>query len=191
MAAVLDGADKAGDLTLAALAAAGDRAAFAALIERHYDFIFRVAYRWNGRKADAEDIAQEVCVRLGKAIRGFRGGSAFSSWLYTVTVNAARDWSRKSVRDAARVKAVAVQAAVEGRNFAAPDPADDPAERLWAAVRLLPDKQREAVTLIYGEGLGHAGAAELMGCAESTVSWHVHEAKKRLKQLMRHAGEEA
>lgn len=191
MSAVLEGSDKASDFPLAARAAAGDRAAFAALIERHYDFIFRVAYRWNGRKADAEDIAQEVCVRLGKAIRSFRGGSAFSSWLYAVTVNAARDWSRKSTRDAARVKVLAAQALVDDQGTAAVDPADDPAERLWAAVRLLPDKQREAVTLIYGEGLGHAGAAELMGCAENTVSWHIHEAKKRLKQLMRHAGEEA
>ena len=56
---------------------------------------------------------------------------------------------------------------------------DDPAERLWAAVRTLPDKQREAVLLVYGEGLSHAAAADAMSCAEATVSWHIHEAKKR------------
>ena len=62
-------------------------------------------------------------------------------------------------------------------------------KRLWAAVRKLPDKQRDAVLLVYGEGLSHASAADAMACAEATVSWHVHEAKKRLKVLMRAAGE--
>jgi RNA polymerase sigma-70 factor (ECF subfamily) len=58
------------------------------------------------------------------------------------------------------------------------------------AVRKLPDKQREAVLLVYGEGLSHADAADAMGSAEATVSWHIHEAKKRLKQLLRSAGED-
>ncbi|TIV62984.1 MAG: RNA polymerase subunit sigma-70, partial [Mesorhizobium sp.] len=68
-------------------------------------------------------------------------------------------------------------------------PADDPADALWTAVRLLPDKQRDAVLLVYGEGLNHAAAAEVMAISETTVSWHIHEAKKRLKLLMRSAGE--
>ena len=48
-------------------------------------------------------------------------------------------------------------------------------------------KQRDAVLLIYGEGLSHAAAAEVLGCAETTISWHVHEARKRLKVLLRDA----
>ena len=51
------------------------------------------------------------------------------------------------------------------------------------------EKQREAVLLVYGEGLSHAEAADVMGSAEATVSWHVHEAKKRLKVMLRSAGE--
>lgn len=189
MRAVAIGTDGESDVALAARAAAGDRAAFAALVERHYDFIYRIAYRWIGRKADAEDVAQTVCLRLAGTIRSFRGGSAFSSWLYAVTLNAARDWGRKSARDTVRLDAFAAEAltSVPPRDTEA----EEGAERLWAAVRQLPDKQREAVTLIYGEGASHARAAELMGCAENTVSWHIHEAKKRLRQMMRNAGEEA
>jgi RNA polymerase sigma-70 factor (ECF subfamily) len=56
-------------------------------------------------------------------------------------------------------------------------------------VRELPDKQRDAVLLVYGEGLSHAAAGEVMTISEATVSWHIHEAKKRLKVLMRSAGE--
>jgi RNA polymerase sigma-70 factor (ECF subfamily) len=176
------------DLALAGRAREGDREAFGLLVERHYDFIHRVAWRWAGNRADAEDIAQEVCVRLGKAIRSYRGGSAFTTWLYAMTLNAARDLKRKSARESAKMEAFGVHALVSGGEAHEPL-ADDPVERLWAAVRTLPDKQREAVLLVYGEGLSHADAAHVMGSAEATVSWHVHEAKKRLKRMIASAGE--
>ncbi|MGB6119500.1 MAG: RNA polymerase sigma factor [Mesorhizobium sp.] len=170
------------DESLIANAQAGDRQAFAELVERHYDFMFRVAWKWCGRKAEAEDIAQDASIRLGHAIRSFKGQGAFTTWLYTLVLNAARDSVRKSARENRKVDAYGVHAATFGE---AEEEPDDRADALWAAVRKLPDKQREAVLLIYGEGTSHAAAAEIMGCAEATVSWHIHEAKKRLKVLMR------
>ncbi len=161
-------------------ASAGDRAAFARLVEAHYDFIFRVAWRWSGRREDGEDIAQEVCIRLAGAIRSWRGEAAFTTWLYTLTMNAARDHGRKRARQMLLAKAVYVQALVES----AQAPSDDPAEALWEAVRQLPEKQRDAVLLVHGEGLGHGAAAAVMGCSESTISWHIHEARKRLKKML-------
>lgn len=174
------------DRDLIAGAQQGDRAAFGRLVERHYDFVHRVAWRWSGRRADAEDIAQEVCVRLARTIGGYRGGGAFTTWLYAVTMNASRDHLRRCARDTAKAEAFGVQALVEAQG--AHDP-DDRAETLWTAVRQLPDKQRDAVLLVYGEGLSHAAAADAMACAEATVSWHIHEAKKRLKALVLLAGE--
>jgi RNA polymerase sigma-70 factor, ECF subfamily len=173
------------DLDLIGQAQKGDGEAFGRLVERHYDFVYRVAWRWSGRKADAEDIAQEVCARLGRAIRGYRGGGAFTTWLYAMTMNAARDLMRKSARETAKSEAFGLHALVEGQG--APD---DRVEKLWEAVRKLPDKQRDAVLLVYGEELSHAAAADAMACAEATVSWHIHEAKKRLKALMLSAGED-
>ncbi len=76
----------------------GDRNAFSALVEMHYDFIHAVAWRWCGTQGDAEDIAQDVCIRLAKAIRSFKGQSAFRTWLYTLTLNAVRDHQRRSSR---------------------------------------------------------------------------------------------
>jgi RNA polymerase sigma-70 factor (ECF subfamily) len=175
------------DLDLVASAQKGDRVAFGRLVERHYDFIHRVAWRWSGRRADAEDIAQDVCMRLGRAIDGYRGGGAFTTWLYAMTMNAARDLMRKSTRDAAKAQAFGVHALVESQGL---DDPDEQADALWIAVRKLPGKQRDAVLLVYGEGLGHAAAADIMACAEATVSWHIHEAKKRLKTLLLSAGED-
>ncbi len=175
------------DAELARNAAGGDRESFSVLVERHYGFIFRLAWRLTGHKADAEDIAQEVCARLGRAVRSYRGGSAFTTWLYAIVVNAAHDAGRRAAREAAKASAWGAQALIEGGEAAgevAGAARDDPAEALWAAVRELPNKQREAITLVYGEGMNHADAADLMGCSEATVSWHVHEAKKRLRQIM-------
>ncbi len=64
------------------------------------------------------------------------------------------------------------------------DRADDPATRLWAAVGTLPERQRDAVLLVHGEGLGHGAAADVMGVSEGTVSFHIHEAKKKLRAMM-------
>jgi len=185
MAMTLD-EPSASDAELVRRAREGDGAAFGQLVERHYDFVYRVAYRWCGRRQDAEDIAQEVCIRLGKAIRSYRGGGAFTSWLYAMAMNAARDLGRKTARESVKAEAFGVHALVETQG-ATHD--EDPLDQMWAAVRKLPDKQREAVTLVYGEGLSHAAAAEAMAISEATVSWHIHEAKKRLRVLMREAGE--
>lgn len=177
------------DQVLVLRAADGDRDAFAALLERHYDFIHRVACRWSGDAAMADDIAQEVCVRLGRAIRNFRGASAFTTWLYALTLNAARDHGRKARRDREKAEAWGTHQRLFGEAEEA-DPAEEQAQRLWQLVQRLSAKQRDAVLLVYGEGLSHAEAAAVMDCAEPTVSWHIHEAKKRLRQLMQAAEDE-
>ena len=185
MAMMLDEGD-ASDAELVARARNGDRAAFSRLIERHYDFVHRLAWRWSGNRTDAEDIAQDVCVRIGRAIGAYRGEGGFTTWLYALTLNAVRDMGRKAAREAVKAQAYGAEMLTMG---GAGDGDDEQVEALWQAVRRLPDKQRDAVLLVYGEELTHSAAAEIMAISEATVSWHIHEAKKRLKVLMRQAGE--
>ena len=170
------------DETILVLARNGDRAAFARLVEMHYDMFFRVAYRHLGNRADAEDVAQEVCVRLGGSIRTFRGDCSLSSWLYRLVVNAACDHQRKAKRGRNLTQAVAAEHEVSGGYEGEND--NDAATRLWEAVRTLPEKTRQAVVLVYSEGLSHLKAAEALECSETTVSWHIHDAKKKLRVLL-------
>ncbi len=182
------GMEATSDGALIGRAVEGDRAAFAMLVERHYDFVFRVALRWCGDRANAEDITQEVCVRLAKAVRNFKGESRFTTWLYALTINAARDLTRKVKREAVKAEAWGTH----NQLFGEAERADDEEQRaaaLWRLVQQLPDKQRDAVLLVYGEGLSHGDTSDVMGCAETTVSWHIHEAKKRLKTLAKRAEE--
>lgn len=157
----------------------GDRDAFGLLVERHYDFVHSVAWRWSGNVGDAEDITQTVCARLGHAIRAFRGASRFRTWLYTLTLNAVRDHQRRQSRE----RRQATRFLSDPTNTVVDDDQSH-VELLWEAVRQLPEKQSDAVLLVYGEGLSHAAAADVLGCAEATISWHVHEARKRLKILL-------
>ena len=173
--------EKTNDQELVDLAVSGDAAAFARLIESHYDMIFRVAFKWCADRDDAEDIAQDVCVKLGSVIHGFKGDAAFTSWLYRITLNAVRDFQRAAKRRTDNITALSVVVQKDHR----PDPAMAMTQsQMWQKVRQLPPKQRDAMLLIYAEDLSHAEAAVILQCAESTVSWHVHEAKKRLKQEM-------
>jgi RNA polymerase sigma-70 factor (ECF subfamily) len=169
------------DETLIAKALGGDRRAFGQLVERHYDFIFRTACKWCGKVSDAEDVAQDVCVKLASILRSFDGRSAFTSWLYRVTLNAVRDMQRARSRRGRNADRYAEVAPDEYL----PDQEDSAAAKeLWTAVRGLPDQQRDAVLLIYAEGMSHAEAGVIMGCKEATVSWHVHEARKTLRGLL-------
>lgn len=169
------------DETLLARACAGDAAAFEALLVLHYRYIFRVAYRWLGHESDAEDVTQSVCMRLPDAIRSFDGRAAFTSWLYRVTLNAVRDLQRSRQRQARLADAVATLS----EDSRAPD--QDEALHvadIWRAVRALPDKQRDAVMLVHAEGLSQAEAARVMGCKEVTVAWHIHKARKTLREVL-------
>lgn len=160
-------------------AGGGDSAAFARLVEMHYDFIHATAWKWTRSRADAEDIAQDVCIRLAAAIRSFRGEGRFRTWLYALTLNAVRDRARKSAREQRNAQDFMADPAMRD------DGVDDTdMVELWQAVHTLEGRQRDSVMLVYSEGLSHAEAADVLGCSEATVSWHLHAARKRLKILL-------
>lgn len=157
-------------------AQAGDRAAFEALLNRYYDVIYRIAYKWSGARADAEDITQNVCIKLARAIGLFGFKSAFLSWLYPLVINTARDWARQQRFPAA---------ALDGEAEALPSVAPEAEDRIYTRQVLdhlarLPEREREALYLVFGEGFTHKEVAVKMACKESTVSWYIHEARKKL-----------
>src|SRR5262245_8935688 len=82
------------DRELVERARAGDRGAFDSLLRRHYDRIYRVAWRLTGSRTEAQDIAQEVCCTLVEKLGSFRGEAKFTTWLMGIVVNASRDHHR-------------------------------------------------------------------------------------------------
>ncbi|HMO06683.1 MAG TPA: RNA polymerase sigma factor [Paracoccaceae bacterium] len=166
------------DETLARAAARGDRAAFAALVGRHYDRIFGLAWRLTGRRDAAEDLAQDICAGLPAKLASFRAEARFTTWLYRVVVNAAEDARR---RQATRSRAAEGWGDWEAGRQA--DIAEERAAQDWLAqaMRCLPPDVQATLALTLGEGLNQAEAAEVLGVAEGTVAWRMSEAKRRLR----------
>jgi len=167
------------DGNLVAAAAAGDRAALEALLRRHYDRIHGLAWRLTGSRADAEDIAQEVCCALVEKIGSYRGEAKFTTWLTGITFNAARDFRRRRRSLARLTEKLAVLAGLAD----APD-GRDAYDAVWlkSAVARLKPALRDTVVLVAGEQLTHAEAAEVLGIAEATVAWRMHEVRRLLSR---------
>ena len=169
------------DSELAAAALSGDREAFRRLLERHYDRIYRIAYRTLGSAADAEDIAQDVCITLATKLGHFGGHSRVTTWLTSIVINACRDFLRRRKSSQELVKKYVALRTIEeaGHN-------DDEGRSQWLDEELasLEPALRETVVLVVAEELSHAEAAKVLGCAESTVSWRMHMVKKRLRARM-------
>ena len=156
------------DNQLAAKAATGDAEAFQHLLERHYDSVYRIAFRFSGLREDAEDLAQDVCTSLAHKIRSFRGESQFSTWLYRVVMNAARDAHRKRATAVKATKAYTEASQLERGEQAA---ANKDAAWLYDALEEVSSDLKETAILVLAEGFNHAEAAHILDIKESTVSW--------------------
>ena len=165
------------DSGLVAAACAGNRDAFATLLERHYDRVHAIAWQLTGSRSDADDIAQDVCCTLVEKIGSFRGEALFTTWLTGIAFNACRDWRRR--RSTFRVfgEKLALLAGI-----AAGADARDPYDAIWvkSAIAKLKPALRDTVVLVAGQQLTHAEAAAILGVAEATVAWRMHEVRKLL-----------
>ncbi len=173
------------DETLASAAAGGDRAAFAALVRRHYLRIHGLCWRLTGTRDQAEDLTQDICASLPARLRGWRGEARFTTWLYRVVVNAAHDARRRA---ATRARAGDGWGAWEIAR--ADQIAEDRAALDWLthAMTRLPPELRDTVALVLGEDLTQAEAGAVLGLSEGTIAWRMSEVKKRLRRF---AAEEA
>ncbi len=175
--APMTGGERDPDGSLVSAALDGDREAFDTLLRRHYDRIHGLAWQMTGSRADADDIAQDVCCALVEKLGQFRGQAKFSTWLCGIVVNACRDHHRRRRSFHGMTLKLAVLAGLargpDGRDLH---------DRMWlesAVSRLKPDL-RDTVVLVAGQQLTHAEAAEILGVAEATVSWRMHEVRRIL-----------
>ena len=167
------------DEALAQAAAGGDGEAFSALVTRHYDRVFRLAFRLTGARAEAEDLTQDICAALPAKMRAFKGEARFTTWLYRVTVNAAHDRRR---RRATHAKAAESWGEVETARRAEAAETRDALDWLTEAMRALPDDLRDTLALVLDD-MTHAEAAQVLDVSEGTISWRISEAKKALRAL--------
>ncbi len=175
------------DAQLVQQAAAGDRGAFRVLVERHRGLVYRLAYQFSGNHHDAEDIAQDVFLKLYTGLRGFRHEAQFTSWLHRVVMHQCIDHAR-SRAPACRFE----RPEDEASEPAAPQPgpereayAVELAQCLHRALDRLPPGQRLVFTMRHFEELKLHEIADALGLADGTVKRQLHTAIRRLRDVLR------
>lgn len=161
----------------------GDHAAFEALIRKHQQMVHTLTFRMTGSVADCKDLAQETFVRAYQQLDSYQGTAKFSSWLYRITVNCCLDWRRQEQRRELLHQNWSDSNAGQPSDNGAPD-LDELSREVRAALMKLPAKQRAAIVLTVYGGHNHAEAAKSLGCSETTVSWRIFSARRKLKKLL-------
>lgn len=167
------------DEELAQAAAAGDSRAFNLLIERHYDHVFRLAFRFTGQREEAEDLTQDIALALPARLASYDGRARFRTWLYRVIFNAAQDRRR---RHAARARAATGWGDAEPNRRAVAEDQKHARDWLHSAMQTMPEDLRDTAVLVLDD-LTHAEVADILGISEGTVSWRMSEVRKHLRAL--------
>ena len=172
---------------LAARASQGDVEAFRRLVQDHSALVYRVALRVLGAP-DAQDASQEVWVRVWRNIGRFRGESAFSTWLYRITVNTCLSVQRKESRRDEREHAEGIPYLPEpSGSDADPEAAALSAERraeIQAALGHVRADHRAALVLRHMEGLSYAEIAEVMDVPDGTAKGWVSRGRAAMLLIL-------
>lgn len=175
--------DRRTDEALCVAVARGDEEALRVLLERYRRRTYAILARSVPSRADADDLFQELWLRVVRAADDFDPSLRFSSWVYRIAVNLVRDHLRR--RAAARVvpgdgtvpdredEGLAPDAVVAGR---------EEARAMAEAIARLPEGQREVLVLRYFEGLGEAEVANAVGIPPGTVKSRLHHAVRGLRR---------
>jgi RNA polymerase sigma-70 factor, ECF subfamily len=164
------------DRTLLSQIARGDTPALDLLMERYRNAIYHTAYHIVGDWADAEDVVQEVFLRVLSAAGRFQGRSEVKTWLFRITVNIALNWRRRLKRWLLTSHTADHQA---------PAIADSDTGWLMDEIRKLPAMHRTVLVLKYLQDLTDQQIAEAVGCPVGTVKSRLHHGLHRLKRSVR------
>lgn len=173
------------DQDLVRRAAAGDQQAFAQLVQRHQDRVYRLCLRIMGNPDDAHDAAQDTFLSLFRKLDQFRGDAAFTTWLHRVGVNACYDSLRRKKR-APLLRAVDDDAAPREQGPATVDHADEVVGTLDVGRALAQIREDYRVVLVLADvqDLAHDQIAQILDVPVGTVKSRVHRGRLALAKAM-------
>ena len=174
----------------------GDRGAFEALVVRHQRRVYNLTYRITGLADEAQELTQDIFIKVYQKLSTFRGDAAFTTWLYQVAANHAKN-RLKYLNRRKYFRSESVEAPIEGKNGAMtkqyPNPSPGPDKLLDSAeiqkivqekLAELSEEQKIVVTLRDIEGLDYEEIAQITGLALGTVKSRIHRGRLELKRKL-------
>lgn len=176
----------------------GDTLAFDRLVELHAPAVYNLAYRVTHSREEAEDCVQEAFVRAYSGLRNFRGEAAFSTWLYRVALNVAREATKKRARRPLTATDLMSEDAEDPPNLGRMNREEgegsfDPARAVVSeekravvlrAIQSLPERYREAVILYDLQGLSYEEIAAVLKTRVGTVKSRLNRGRLALKEAL-------
>jgi len=171
----------------------GEKAAFDELVRIHQRQAYGFVYSLIGNAEDAEDILQEGFLRAYEGLGWFRRESGFKTWFYRILINLSRDALRRRGRSRQLFSYSLDEEDENGVAKSVPDMTMRPdmtaqehecEGMLNLALRELPDRQREAFSLRYFQGLKTEEVARVLGCGTPTAKVHIFRAVRRIGRIM-------
>ena len=159
----------------------GNKASFDELVKRHLSDTYGFFIKFTADEVEAEDLAQDVFIKMFKALKKFRFESEFKTYLYRANINMSNSYLRRN----------------KWRNLLHLDQAPEPAytdtsqedewrrKELWDAISKLPPKQRKIVTMRIAQEMPYKDIALVMGVNENSAKVSYHHAIKSLKDVLK------
>lgn len=182
------------DMSLIERCRASDESAFNEVVSRYKAKVYNYIYRMTGSSDDAEDLTQEVFIRMYTSIDSFRSQSSLSTWLFRIASNLCIDRFRRSKT---RTTAFSLDEPIQGNDSESgheiPDSTYEPqrllentemAEQIQLSLAQLPEKLRAAVILHDVEGLPYEEIAQIVGCPLGTVKSRLFNARMQLREKL-------
>ncbi|MGE5240050.1 MAG: RNA polymerase sigma factor RpoE [Bacteroidota bacterium] len=181
------------DQKLVARVQRGDKAAFDLLVRKYQHKVAKLVSRYVRDRREVEDVTQEALIKAYRAIGGFRGESAFYTWLYRIAVNTAKNYlesmGRRPPGSDVEVEGAELIESGDGlRDQATPERqmlTDEIASTVHRVIENLPADLRTAITLRELEGLSYEEIAQVMDCPIGTVRSRIFRAREAIDQELR------
>jgi len=178
------------DIEIIDLILSGERDKYRLLVERHQQMVFRTCMGYLHNRDDADDLTQEVFIQAYQSLSRFRKDSAFSTWLYRITINASLNRTRRQANFLKRGFDGLFGKEEQDISDHTADSGDNPEElmikeenRKWIAKAMesLPENQRTAIVLSKYDELSQKEIAEIMNTTEGAVESLIQRAKANLR----------
>jgi RNA polymerase sigma-70 factor (ECF subfamily) len=171
----------------------GDKNAFDVLVRRYQFKIIKLVSRYVSDPSEALDVSQEAFLKAYRALPGFRGDSAFYTWLYRIAINTAKNYlvaqgRRPPGSDIDAQEAEQYEGQSYLKEYETPERVllkDEIEETVFRAIEELPEDLRTAITLREFEGMSYEEIAQAMGCPIGTVRSRIFRAREAIDNKLR------